>query len=311
MADFVFDPRVFYTYNQLQGDVGLSITDPLFSRSRESLSSLRPVEPRDSRTPPAVWEERLDSASLPYSRTGDDRDAATPRSPQPKSRSAGGRDARQLRVPHFGRLAVIHEVLERGQGAWADPLQLVGDQRLEQPPERAALQDNLGSARQQRLIALWLHAPLVPRRSQEWNPHTLVGGRAPLVPGEPALADRGVTAEQAGDGSPDLAWLLAGSGGEAHLYLAGDRLPFGIDAFPGREHNDLVLWIEGRNAVIAGDSLADFGRGFEIPREWLRRGVTREQIAEGLRPLLALPVEVVLPAHGAPTDRAALERALA
>ncbi len=74
MADFVFDPRVFYTYNQLQGDVGLSITDPLFSRSRESLSSLRPVEPRDSRTPPAVWEERLDSASLPYSRTGDDRD---------------------------------------------------------------------------------------------------------------------------------------------------------------------------------------------------------------------------------------------
>jgi catechol 2,3-dioxygenase-like lactoylglutathione lyase family enzyme len=33
-------------------------------------------------------------------------------------------------------------------------------------------------------------------------------------------------------------------------------------------------------------------------------------ITEGLRPLLALPVELVLPAHGAPTDRAALERAL-
>jgi glyoxylase-like metal-dependent hydrolase (beta-lactamase superfamily II) len=120
----------------------------------------------------------------------------------------------------------------------------------------------------------------------------------------------GITPEQAGGGSPDVAWLLAEDGGEGHLYAAGDRLPIGIEAFPGREHNDLVLWIESRRAVVAGDALVDFGRGLEIPREWLRKGVTREQIAEGLRPLLALPVEVVLPAHGAPTDRAALERAL-
>ncbi len=120
----------------------------------------------------------------------------------------------------------------------------------------------------------------------------------------------GITPEQAGGGSPDVAWLLAGDGGEARLYAAGDRLPIGIEAFPGREHNDLVLWIESRRAVVAGDALVDFGRGLEVPREWLRKGVTREQIVEGLRPLLALPVEVVLPAHGAPTDRSALERAL-
>jgi glyoxylase-like metal-dependent hydrolase (beta-lactamase superfamily II) len=118
-----------------------------------------------------------------------------------------------------------------------------------------------------------------------------------------------VTAEQAGDGSPDLAWLRSGSA-EAHWYAAGDRLPLGIEAFPGREHNDLVLWIENRRAVVAGDSLADFGDGIAIQSEWLRKGVTREQVAEGLRPLLGLPVEVVLPAHGSPTDRAALERAL-
>jgi glyoxylase-like metal-dependent hydrolase (beta-lactamase superfamily II) len=43
----------------------------------------------------------------------------------------------------------------------------------------------------------------------------------------------------------------------------------------------------------------------------LRGGVTREQLLERLQPLLALPVEFVLPAHGPPTDRAALERALA
>lgn len=43
---------------------------------------------------------------------------------------------------------------------------------------------------------------------------------------------------------------------------------------------------------------------------WLRGDARHEQVVEGLRPLLALPVEHVLPAHGAPTDRAALERAL-
>jgi hypothetical protein len=39
-------------------------------------------------------------------------------------------------------------------------------------------------------------------------------------------------------------------------------------------------------------------------------GVTREQVAERLRPLLELPVEVVRPTHGAPNDRVALECAI-
>jgi glyoxylase-like metal-dependent hydrolase (beta-lactamase superfamily II) len=119
----------------------------------------------------------------------------------------------------------------------------------------------------------------------------------------------GITAEQAGDGSPDLGWLLREKRGEARLYAPGDRPPIGIEAFAGREHNDLVLWIDGVGAVLSGDTLVDFGRGLEI-NDWLRGGVTREQVAERLRPLLDRPVEVVLPAHGAPTDRAALERAL-
>jgi hypothetical protein len=119
----------------------------------------------------------------------------------------------------------------------------------------------------------------------------------------------GITPEQADGGSPDVAWLLAGDSGEAHWYAAGDRLPIGVEAFPGREHNDLVLWIESVGAVIPGDTLVDFGRGLQV-NERLREAVTREQVVEGLRPLLTLPVEVVLPAHGAPADRAALERAL-
>jgi glyoxylase-like metal-dependent hydrolase (beta-lactamase superfamily II) len=118
----------------------------------------------------------------------------------------------------------------------------------------------------------------------------------------------GITAEQAGDGSPDLKWLRTG-GGNARWYAGGDRLPIGIEAYEGREHNDLVLWIESVRAVVAGDTLADFGTGISL-NHWLRAGVTREEVVERLRPLLALPVELVLPAHGAPTGRAALERAL-
>ena len=82
----------------------------------------------------------------------------------------------------------------------------------------------------------------------------------------------GLTAEQAGDGSPDVVWLLRENKGEARPYSAGDRLPFGADVFQGHKTNDTVLL--------------------------------------GLRPLLALPVEHVLATHGGPFDRAALERAL-
>ncbi len=117
----------------------------------------------------------------------------------------------------------------------------------------------------------------------------------------------GVTREQAGAGSPDVTWL---TGEHRRLYAAGDRLPFGAEALLGREENDLVLWIEGPRAVVSGDTLVDFGRGFQI-NDWLRGGVTRAEVLERLRPLLDRRIDVVLSAHGAPVDRAALERALA
>jgi len=97
---------------------------------------------------------------------------------------------------------------------------------------------------------------------------------------------------------------------EGHVFRAGDRLRVGVEAFPGMEPNDLVLWIESRRALVAGDTLIDRGQGLECPADWANKGVPPEQILESLRPLLELPVELVLPTHGAPTDRAALERAL-
>jgi glyoxylase-like metal-dependent hydrolase (beta-lactamase superfamily II) len=96
----------------------------------------------------------------------------------------------------------------------------------------------------------------------------------------------------------------------AQEFVAGDLLPVGVEAFPGMEQNDLVLWVESRRALFAGDTLIDRGNGFEFPTDWANKGVPAEQILETLQPLLDLPVELVLPTHGAPTDRAGLERAL-
>jgi hypothetical protein len=173
-----------------------------------------------------------------------------------------------------------------------------------------AVPDALVALASEREPVIVLTAPWHERDAQ-----ALVGrlGAAVFAPPPDTAQDLidkyGITAEQAGDGSPDLRWLRS-DGGNARWYGAGDRLPSGIEAFPGREHNDLVLWVEAVRAVVAGDSLVDFGTGLTA-NEWLRGDVTREQVVEGLRPLLARGVELVLPAHGAPTDSAALERALA
>ncbi|HZT84496.1 MAG TPA: hypothetical protein VE984_03640 [Gaiellaceae bacterium] len=108
--------------------------------------------------------------------------------------------------------------------------------------------------------------------------------------------------------SDDLAWLRKGEGeGEFH---GPGRWPFGIEAYAGREDNDLVFWLPSVRAIVSGDSLSDFGNGLDIQLGG-RKHVTREEVATRLRPLLELPVELVLPAHGEPSDRAALERVLA
>jgi glyoxylase-like metal-dependent hydrolase (beta-lactamase superfamily II) len=97
-----------------------------------------------------------------------------------------------------------------------------------------------------------------------------------------------------------------------HVFTAGDKLPVGVEAFPGMEPNDLVLWVESRRALVVGDTLIHGSEGLFFPAEPGEdvRGVPAEQILEALQQLLELPVELVLPTHGAPTDRTALEHAL-
>ena len=120
----------------------------------------------------------------------------------------------------------------------------------------------------------------------------------------------GLTAEQVGEGSPDVAWLLREGIGEARPFAAGDRLDVGVEVLPGEKPNDTVLWVETHGAVVAGDTLVDFGNGLEINPRWLDEEMTRERVVGGLSPLLDRPVEHMLATHGVPVDRAALERAL-
>jgi glyoxylase-like metal-dependent hydrolase (beta-lactamase superfamily II) len=159
--------------------------------------------------------------------------------------------------------------------------------------------------------AIVLTAPWHERDAESLVERLGVPVYTPLPDSAQYLMDTyGITAEQAGDGSPDVVWLLREGKGEARPYSSGERLQFGADVFPGHKANDTVHWVESKRAVISGDTLVDFGQGLEINERWLRPGVTREEITAGLRPLLELPVEHVLATHGGPTDRAALERAL-
>jgi glyoxylase-like metal-dependent hydrolase (beta-lactamase superfamily II) len=172
-----------------------------------------------------------------------------------------------------------------------------------------AVPDELEAMFGERETAIVLTAPWHERDAQSLvRRHGLRVFAPPPDTAQDLMDKFGITAEQAGDGSPDLTWL--GEAGTGSFYLSGDDLPFDLDVFQGREHNDVVLWVESKHAVISGDTLADFGQGLGIQEEWLRKNTTREEVADSLRPLLDLPVEHVLPAHGAPTDRAALGRAL-
>jgi hypothetical protein len=100
---------------------------------------------------------------------------------------------------------------------------------------------------------------------------------------------------------------------EGEVFEAGQRLSVGIEAILGMEPNDLLLWVTSHRALVAGDTLVDRGQGLVFPLDWADRGTGEppQKILERLRDLLELPVELVLPTHGAPADRPALESALA
>lgn len=95
-------------------------------------------------------------------------------------------------------------------------------------------------------------------------------------------------------------------------------VPRGVETIPIPRAGEKMVWIAEHAALVPGDRILG-GRdgGLRVcPDSWLRylpSGITGGELREALRPLLQLPIELVLVSHGDPvlTDaRVALERAL-
>jgi glyoxylase-like metal-dependent hydrolase (beta-lactamase superfamily II) len=92
-----------------------------------------------------------------------------------------------------------------------------------------------------------------------------------------------------------------------------DRLPDGVRSFPAERQQEQVLWLEEPRALVFGDAvLGDQSGGLRVC-PWFKFDHERARTVEALRPLLELPVDLVLPAHGnvvLSDGREALARAL-
>jgi glyoxylase-like metal-dependent hydrolase (beta-lactamase superfamily II) len=103
-------------------------------------------------------------------------------------------------------------------------------------------------------------------------------------------------------------------------FTAGDELPGGLEAFQTARANEVVFWLPSAHALAVGDVLLGAGAKPQptndplrlCPERWLGKS-THDDLRTTLRPLLDLPVERVLVAHGKPVlgaGRRALEAAL-
>jgi hypothetical protein len=95
-------------------------------------------------------------------------------------------------------------------------------------------------------------------------------------------------------------------------------LPEGVETVQIRGAGETMVWVPEHRALIPGDRLlGDATGGVRLcPDSWLRylpTGMRREGLRAALRPLLDLPVELVLVSHGEPVlknGREAIARAL-
>jgi hypothetical protein len=103
-------------------------------------------------------------------------------------------------------------------------------------------------------------------------------------------------------------------------FRAGDALPGGIAACQTARAAEVVFWLPDQRAVAVGDVLLGAGAKPRATREplrlcperWLGKA-THDHLRESLRPLLELPVQLVLVSHGEPVlarGREALARVL-
>ena len=105
---------------------------------------------------------------------------------------------------------------------------------------------------------------------------------------------------------------------DASTSRAKPALPAGVETIRLRGAGETMVWLPRPRALVPGDRLlGDDGGGLRLcPGSWLGylpSGITRAQLGEQLRPLLDLPIELVLVSHGEPVlerGREAIARAI-
>jgi hypothetical protein len=105
---------------------------------------------------------------------------------------------------------------------------------------------------------------------------------------------------------------------EASTSRARKTLPAGVETVRIEGAGETMVWLPEQRALVPGDRLlgADDGGLRLSPDSWLRylpSGMRHPELREALRPLLDLPVELVLVSHGEPVlsgGREAISRAL-
>lgn len=102
-----------------------------------------------------------------------------------------------------------------------------------------------------------------------------------------------------------------------HAFAIGEELPGGLVALGPLPREEVVFWDAARKALFVGDVLLGEGAegdGFDLcPEPWLD-GAGLDTLRRDLAPVLDLPVELILTAHGTPVlgdGRQALVQALA
>ena len=105
---------------------------------------------------------------------------------------------------------------------------------------------------------------------------------------------------------------------DASTSRAKRSLPAGVETVQVKGAGETMVWLAEHRALVPGDRLLGDGAGGVrlCPESWLRylpSGMRHPELRDALRPLLDLPVEMVLTSHGAPVlsgGRAAIARAL-
>lgn len=88
------------------------------------------------------------------------------------------------------------------------------------------------------------------------------------------------------------------------VFRVGDPLPAGLVALEARPRSEVLFWEPRSRALIVGDALlgdGENGAGLDTcPGWWLPESTDLSALRQALRSALDLPVELVLPSHGAP-----------